>query len=307
MASGEAPRAELFRALATLAEPPDRAHAAVAAALGLEGLPDSTAYTEIFLFQLYPYASVHLGPEGMMGGEARERVAGFWRAVGRTPPAEPDHLAALMALLASLMDEERDATDEREAQLVATARRALLHEHLAPWALTFLERVAELADGFYGEWADLTRHALEREVEQAGPPDRLPLHLREAPPLPDPRSEARAPFVEALLAPVRSGMMLTRADLTRLARTLGLGLRAGERRYILEQLLGQDPPGVLEALAGEAAARATRLERGRALLGVTADFQVDRARRTEALLRALAAEGAEALEAARTGTPPARS
>jgi sulfite exporter TauE/SafE len=38
----------------------------------------------------------------MLGGAARERVAGFWRAVGLVPPPEPDHLAALLGLAAGV-------------------------------------------------------------------------------------------------------------------------------------------------------------------------------------------------------------
>ena len=99
---------EVFRALAALCEPPGPQTGTLAAALGLDGpVPDEAGHTELFLFQLYPYASVYLGPEGQLGGPARDRVAGFWRAVGLTPPAEPDHLAALLGLLAALADAER--------------------------------------------------------------------------------------------------------------------------------------------------------------------------------------------------------
>src|SRR3982750_3893746 len=97
---------ELFRALAVIAEPPTTATEQVAAALGLGPPADASAYTELFLLQLYPYASVYLGAEGMLGGEARDRVAGFWRALGETPPVEPDHLAVMLALYARLVEME---------------------------------------------------------------------------------------------------------------------------------------------------------------------------------------------------------
>ena len=80
----------------------------------------------------YPYASVYLGAEGMLGGEARDRVAGFWRALGLVPPAEPDHLAALLGLYAALADAEEPRRTSRPAAAPAQARRALLHEHLLP-------------------------------------------------------------------------------------------------------------------------------------------------------------------------------
>ncbi|HEX8421973.1 MAG TPA: hypothetical protein VF634_01095, partial [Pyrinomonadaceae bacterium] len=60
---------ELFRALAVLAEPPVPESARVADALALGALPEASEYTEVFVFQLYPYASVYLGAEGMLGGE----------------------------------------------------------------------------------------------------------------------------------------------------------------------------------------------------------------------------------------------
>ena len=98
---------ELFRALACLAEAPEDETGRVADALGLGPLPAKSEYTETFLFQLYPYASVYLGAEGMMGGVARDRIAGFWRALRQTPPAEPDHMAVMLSLYAQLMEFER--------------------------------------------------------------------------------------------------------------------------------------------------------------------------------------------------------
>ena len=59
---------ELFRALAIFAEPPTVKSARVAEALELGEVPGADEYTEAFIFQLYPYASVYLGAEGMIGG-----------------------------------------------------------------------------------------------------------------------------------------------------------------------------------------------------------------------------------------------
>ncbi|MGH9940996.1 MAG: hypothetical protein ACRD9R_01395, partial [Pyrinomonadaceae bacterium] len=75
---------ELFRALAVLAESPESAEAArVAEVLELEpSAPTAGEYGESFILQLPPYASIYLGAEGMIGGEARDRIAGFWRALG---------------------------------------------------------------------------------------------------------------------------------------------------------------------------------------------------------------------------------
>jgi hypothetical protein len=288
----EAP-VELLRALASFLEPPAPEHVGLARALDLGGPPSAAEYAETFLFQLHPYASVHLGAEGMLGGPVRDRIAGFWRAVGRVPPAEPDHLAALLGLYASLW-EERESLPGAEAEMVATAAAALMREHLAGWVFEFLDKVLEVGGG-YTTWARLVTQALTHEARRFGPSATLPVHLAEAPGLPDPRVEGGSGFLEALLAPVRTGTILTRATLVRIAREGRLGLRVGERRWVLEHLIGQAAPEVLHALATEAD-RSERRHRGRVgLLGEVARFQERRAHSTAALLRSLAAEGEAAL------------
>lgn len=281
---------ELLRGLAVLAEPPEEGHRAIAEALGLPA-PTAVEYSDLFLFQLYPYASVHLGPEGMLGGEARDRVAGYWTALGYEPPAEPDHLAALLGLHASLAVRAA-GLEGAERALVDEALRALVHEHLAPWVFPFLDRVRELAPAAYRGWAELLRDVLRREVEslRAHREPALSAHLRAAPPLPDPREEGAGPFLQAVLAPVRSGIILTRADLARVSAHADLALRAGERRYALEHLLAQSASPVLRALAAEADRQGAAHAARRPWLGAPAGFLAERSGATAELLRALADE-----------------
>ena len=73
---------ELFRALGSLIESPLPEHTRVAAALNLPALPTAAEHARVVVQQRYPYASVYLGAEGMLGGEARDRIAGFRRALG---------------------------------------------------------------------------------------------------------------------------------------------------------------------------------------------------------------------------------
>jgi hypothetical protein len=246
-------RAELLRALGSLVEPPVPALAPVAHALGLQALPEVTEHSEIFLFQLYPYASVYTGAEGMLGGDAADRVAGFWRAVGIVPPAEPDHLAVLLALHAGLIDAEHREPHEAHRKMRREARRALLWEHLLSWLPVYLDKLEEIGGDFYRSWGHLLAAALFEEADDLGPPDRLPLHLRSVPGLPSVDGGA-AELLSAILAPARSGLLLTRLDLARGAASIGVGLRMGERRFVLETMLGQDAPGTLAWLAGEARA-----------------------------------------------------
>jgi TorA maturation chaperone TorD len=281
---------ELFRALAVLAESPGRGGAGrVAAALGLGELPSEGEHTELFVFQLYPYASVYLGAEGMVGGEARDRVAGFLAALGLEPPAEADHLALLLASYARLAELE-DETDARARANWRTARRAFLWEHLLSWLPVYLDKLTELAPPFYRDWGRLLAEALDAEARAHGPaPETLPLHLRAAPGLSDPEEVGAEEFLRALLAPARAGTILTRDDLARAARALGLGPRAGGRAFTLKSLLGQDPAGVLNWLGSEADAWAARHAARREVLGPVAAWWESRARATKDFLKNISA------------------
>lgn len=241
---------ELFRALGLLIEPPTPEHDSVAAALGLPAVPDSAAHATDIAFQRYPFASVYLGPEGMMGGEARGRIAGFWAALGVQAPEEPDHLSTLLSLLASLDERHGQEDDAAHRALLVEARSTLLWEHLLSWAVPYLTSFSNCRAPYFRDWAALTGSALREAGAQANLPDYVPRALLELDPLEDPRPEGMGDaFLKALLAPGRSGFVIVRDDLAQAADELGLALRAGERRYALTAFFAQDPGGTLTWLA----------------------------------------------------------
>lgn len=286
---------ELFRALAVCAEPPSPGMASVAAALELGALPPASEHTEIFVFQLYPYASVYLGAEGMLGGEARDRVAGFWRALGETPPHEPDHLSIMLALYAHLSELEAKEPEAARRESWRRAREAYLWEHLLSWLPAYLSKLTEIATPFYRRWGEMLQEALREEARGAGRPAHVSLHLREAAGLVDPREGETAEFLQTLLSPARSGMILVRSDLSRAARTLSLGLRAGERKYVLESLFAQEARGVLDWLAREARAWSERHRLSRdAFAGVAHAWEAKATASAELLEELKAAADAEA-------------
>ncbi|HYG09977.1 MAG TPA: molecular chaperone TorD family protein, partial [Pyrinomonadaceae bacterium] len=177
---------------------------------------------------------------------------GFWRALAQTPPAEPDHLSVMLAFYAHLSELETNEPDDARRASWRRARAAYLWEHLLSWLPAYLSKLTEIAPPFYRRWGEILRDALREEARATGAPAQLSLHLREAAGLSDPRAGETAEFLQTLLSPARSGMILVRSDLSRAARTLGLGLRAGERGYVLESLFAQDARGVLAWLAREA-------------------------------------------------------
>lgn len=277
---------ELLRSLAYLAEPPSQETPRIAEVLGLGPPPEPADYDDLFLFQLYPFASVYLGAEGMLGGEARDRIAGFWRVLEQTPPPESDHLSLVLALYARLCELESEAPDDETRQRWRYLRSVCLWEHVLSWVGPFLDKLREVASPFYRAWGDLLRVALTEEANVIGRQEVLPLHLRQAPPLPDPAVDGGEAWLAALLAPVRSGMILVRNDLERAAGDLGLATRVAERRYALKAMLGQDPPAMLEWLESETTAWNSRHRRWQDLTGVIAGFWSDRAASAAQQLRA---------------------
>jgi TorA maturation chaperone TorD len=261
---------ELFRALAIFAEPPYKESAHIARALKLGELPAESEYTEVFLFQLYPYASVYLGAEGMMGGEACDAVAGFWRALGLVPPAEPDHLSLMLALYAELAEREENERDARLKERWRHARAAFLWEHLLSWLPVYLHKLDEVAAPFYRGWGETLSAALFNELEGVEHSLPAPLYLRTAHALSDPREAGAEEFLRSILSPARSGMIITRSDLMKAGRRLGLGLRVGERKFILSTLFNQNPRAVLDWLLAEAARWQEQHRRNRDSLGVIA-------------------------------------
>jgi TorA maturation chaperone TorD len=283
---------ELFRALAVLAEPPAEETSRVAEALGLGARPRAEEYTELFVFELYPYASVYVGSEGMLGGEARDRVGGFWRALGQVPPAEADHLSVMLALYARLCElgEEEGAARANWP----SARKAFLWEHLLSWLPVYLTKLAEVAPPFYRKWGEVMMEALLAEIEAVGVQETLPLHLRESGELVDPR-EGEGDFWQSVLTPARSGMILTRADLRRAGGALQCGVRMGERKFVLKALAAQDAQATFDWLTEEAAAWEKRHRSFEKMLGAVANAWAAKAEAAGRLLGELKHEAAKVI------------
>lgn len=234
----------------------------------MPGVPGPEVHSRVVEFQRYPYASVYLGPEGMMGGDARDRIVGFRRALGiddgaarpnaegeprrGSDPMSADHLASLLALLAALDRWRGEETHPARAALLEEARVTLMWEHVASWAGPYLASFRGCGAPFYEAWASLLEEALNEVAAAMALPDFLPRALRDAPALADPHSEGGAAFIASLLAPLRSGVILLQGDLVRLGHHTGMACRAGERRYVLGAFFAQDAGAALGWLSRHA-------------------------------------------------------
>jgi TorA maturation chaperone TorD len=272
-------RFELLRALGAVADAPAAARAA-GPALGLEPVSDAE-HTGVFVLNLPPYASVYLGPDGALGGEGADRVAGFWRAIGITPPAEPDHLSALLGLHASLGEAALDARRPATAAALTRSQASLFWEHLWPWLPGYTVAVTDLAAPALAGWARLAGRVIAAESRMQPACPRLPLALRQAPPAP--AGAGIGALTAALTTPVRSGLILTRHRLALGAGEAGVGQRIGERRFTLRAMLEQDPAATLRWLTREAGRWQQRHARGAP--DETSRWWAARAGRTRQLLR----------------------
>jgi len=254
-APGTRARMEIIRALGAVADPQSPPGPDITDALGLPTL-DPADSTEAFVLSCPPYASIHLGDEGKLGGDAADRIAGFWRVLGLDPPSEPDHLSVLLSLYAELEDAAASATGDVVARRLERARDVLLWEHLWSWVPGYLDAVVDLGTATVTPWARLVVRALSTEARRATPAPGLPLALRQATrPVEVGTTEL---LLDGILAPVRSGMVITRSTLADASRRVGIGYRQGERRFTLRSMLEQDPHGTVAWLVDEATRWAER-------------------------------------------------
>jgi TorA maturation chaperone TorD len=271
-------RADLFRALGVLAEAPGPEHTGLATLLDISP-PSRSDWTEAFVVQLVPYASIYLSADGMLGGETADRVAGFWRALRLPVPSDPDHVTALLGLYATVLEAGANEPSGPRQVLWREARAALLHEHLLSWLLVYTAAMTEVGPAAYAGWATLLRETLLVEAAEVGAPCRVSMHLRDVPPLSEAVDRLDA-LLDELLAPARSGLVVTKAHLGTAAQQSALGLRLGDRRRMLRTLFEQDPLATLAWLTEQAKTWAVRHEVDQHVAGPSAVFWAERAAAT---------------------------
>ena len=231
----------LLPSLGALAEAPGQEHSRLARSLGLPGSATREEFTQLFVIQLFPYASFYLTASGLPSADVRSDVAEFFRRLDADVPAESDHLSVLLQWY---------RLTDRAVAAPPQLRHAFYWGVLASWLPVYLLRVRELGAPFYRAWAAVLLDALEAEATRNGPPALLPHYLAAAPPLPSIRDAAA--FVNALFAPVVSGLILCRADLGRCAQEHGLAVRVADRRQTLKYFLADNCADVCTWLAAEA-------------------------------------------------------
>ena len=283
--------ADLWQLLALTAGEPSAGHVAVFAALGLASPGDiqalRAAHTEAFVAQCVPYASIYVGVEGAIGGEAAARVADFRRLLGSVAQAGAaqkmsDYLPDLLADYAELVALDDDPQARH-------ARKAFFWEHLASWLMPFCDALVRGAPAPFDGWGALLGQIMHADAQALGMPTQLPLHLREAPAAcvgADADSSDAA--ARALFIPAATGLVLTRADMARAADATNGQIVPGSRAFMLRTLFDQDVSATLTWLSAEAACQAEARRRELDVFGDIADFWMDRALASHDALVAMA-------------------
>ncbi len=227
-----------------LLAPPTAADVAEAASLpelaavmadGPEAL--AIAYEYLFGRNVYPYESIYRDEELMLNTAAAEQVAHFYAECGFTPEyniGAPDHIGLELILLARLIATEHTALAQHDHALVRWARQrtaTFLHRHIAAWASIWVRAVQRIpAHPFYQTLTTLLLELLGSELERlAGEQisDTTYIPLQPANPTAD-ETDLSA-LIRYLITPAKSGIFLSRADCSMLARQLGFSIPIADR------------------------------------------------------------------------------
>jgi len=228
-------------------------------------------YQRLFGMNVYPYESIFVDQELMLNTEATERVARLYQECGfdslGARAGAPDHLGLELRMMRELITAElhAQASDDADGVRWARAQQALcLHDHLACWAPICAQTITRVTtQPLYTLLATLTTELVLSDIDAVPAPVVLPrialerqFTCRETRPSAgdgdlDPESpvpvrsdgganaeDARGinAVVRQLITPATVGVLLTRADISGLGRTLQLPITIGERFQMLRSL-----------------------------------------------------------------------
>ena len=200
---------------------------------------------QLFVHNVFPYESIFLGDDGLLGGTITEGVAGFYQRIGFVPASDEsaDHISTELSAMAYLCFAELDAIEDEiphQVERLRQLQRRFLDEHLMRWLPAFVFAVEQQDPNIY---ADVVRQSFElvcRHRAQLGddlmatsnsfvltvPPDLLA----------DEKTSLRD-IARYLLTPAYTGFFLSVADIRRIGARFRVPHGFGKRQQILTNLL----------------------------------------------------------------------
>lgn len=202
---------------------------------------------DILQTNVFPYQSIFLDTEGLVGGSVAESVLAFYGQVGfAVPDADspaPDYVGLQLTCLGWLSAAEADARQDEQTAQVSRMRhlqRRLLDEHLLRWLFPLTQAIRQQGHAFYTALADLTLAmvvAHRGELTDDLPVGQTEFTLTSAPDLLDNQKTGLKEIAGYLLLPAYSGIFLSRKDIEHLARRHNLPRGFGSRLQMLTNLL----------------------------------------------------------------------
>lgn len=223
----------------------EAARSSVGLAEALEGRTDEELAVDheyAFGWSAPPFEGAHLDRERQIGGPGTDALHGLFRAAGFRPDVrsvDVEHLGTSLRALAFLSGAEADALEDAHAgatERVQALSRRLLDEHVLRWVPTWVAAVRRTERAFPIALATSIEDLLLMHRE-ALPGEPSSFEFPEAPSLLDDPDTGLREIGEWLASPARSGLLITRGDITRLGRGLGVPRGFGSRSQLVINLL----------------------------------------------------------------------
>ncbi len=204
---------------------------------------EAARYQQLIGFNILPYASVYLEPEGQLGGAVSSDALAHYAGTGFSLPADasaPDHIAAELSYMHYLSGYRADAL---AAGATPAADRwgerfqLFLAHHALHWMPVFLLSLRRQGDDRYAVLADML---LEVVLDHHASLSSVPPAPHTRPAAPDILSRPDTGLKDIALyftRPVWCGVFLGRDDIGRLGRSLTLPIGFGDRGQSMTNLL----------------------------------------------------------------------
>lgn len=199
----------------------------------------------LFGMNVFPFETVFLAEDGLLGGIVTESVARAYYEAGYRPDESEtaDHIGNELGLMAFLCGAESDAREDEVTQAVyhmTHLQRQFLDTHLLCWLPSLVLAIHRQGNETFSIIADLVldlsfkhRQSLDDDPMHPTPP----LVLPPAPNILDNDKTGLKDIAEFLLTPVYTGLYFSRDDIARIGSQFRLPRGFGKRHQMLTNLL----------------------------------------------------------------------
>ena len=185
----------------------------------------ATAYTDLFLLNVFPYGTVYTDHDGELNAPAAQQIADLFEAHHYQPKelnevGAADHLGLCVGFLSHLANTDTEYFENTRCLLLEWIPTCCLAVEREPSAHPFYQALA----------AHTRNHLLSPPITNY----HLPISIPQSP-ISDDEVRLRD-LVRFFLAPARCGMFLSRSRLGQIGKSLGTRLPFGSRFEVAESL-----------------------------------------------------------------------